>query len=108
MHTPSTTILIGKRLDCVNAPVFKRLLAARIRNGQHTLLIDLTQTDYLGIPGLRMLLEMQAYAHSNGGELVLTGLQPGVQQVFSRTNALKTFSHHPSPLDGVDSAPFRC
>jgi anti-anti-sigma factor len=106
MHTPSTTILISKRLDCVNAPVFKRLLAARIRKGQHTLLIDLTHTDYLGIPGLRMLLEMQAYARSNGGELILTGLQPVVEQVFSRTNALKTFSHHPSPLDGAGSTLF--
>ncbi|HVQ78221.1 MAG TPA: STAS domain-containing protein [Candidatus Binatia bacterium] len=81
------------RIDLANYEEFKAALWPHVdscRVGGDALVLDLSGVDYISSAGLLALMLASKQITSQGGALVITGLQPFVREVFevSRFSAL--------------------
>lgn len=102
------------RLDHEYASSFQHALAPFLRlctRDGNPILLDLSGVPGISSVGLRVLMLAARQAKAQGGQIVLTSLQPAVREVFeisrfhqilklfySRTNALAALS---APVNGV-------
>ena len=69
-----------------------------------TVIVDLTQVPFIHSAGLSILASSLKRARSNGGNVLLSGVQPQTRTVFELTMLDQVFSIHPtvqSALDGL-------
>jgi len=78
----AVTLALKGRLDGASSPGFEQRVLALINAGDHRLVIDLAQLDYISSVGLRVFMLAAKRLKPVGGRVVLCGLQPGVTQVF--------------------------
>jgi anti-sigma B factor antagonist len=82
----SIVVLTPKqRLDHADTDKFKRTLAPYLRqcNSQGpAILLDMSGVPYVSSIGLRILMLAAKQVKSQGGHLVISGLQPVVREVF--------------------------
>jgi serine/threonine-protein kinase RsbW len=89
-HSVTVTLTAGKldviapsgQIDSANSDQLERLLGESIAAGHKHLVLDMTHVDYISGKGLKMLVGAWTRAHDAKGDLVLAGLQPGLQEVF--------------------------
>lgn len=70
------------RLDAVSAPELESKLSASIDEGQTSMILDLTNLDYISSAGLRVILSTTKKLKKAQGKLVLCNLQQAVMQIF--------------------------
>ena len=74
-----------------DAKELREALEARIAKGQVSLLIDLSQVDYIDSTGLGTLIALRKQALQNGGAIRLQGLQGIVRDLFEMTRLTTVF-----------------
>jgi anti-anti-sigma factor len=88
-------------LDSVTAPHLATLLSDRLRASPERLVADLSEVDFLGVAGVRVLLHAALQAGPGGTELlVVTGSNPVVRRALHVTGAdrrLALTEHRPAP-----------
>ncbi len=78
-----TTILeVGGRLDAKAARVLDVAFTEQLSRGERNFLIVLSELEYLGGAGMRVLLGVSRRLETSRGKLVLCCLQPQVREVF--------------------------
>ncbi|MEV4151044.1 STAS domain-containing protein [Amycolatopsis sp. NPDC049691] len=75
-------------LDTATAPDLATLLSDRLRAVPARLVLDLSEVDFLGVAGVRVLLHAALQAEQNGTELlVIAGESPMVRRALEVTGA---------------------
>jgi|SRR5687768_9199596 stage II sporulation protein AA (anti-sigma F factor antagonist) len=78
----AVTLALKGRLDGASSPGFEERVLALINAGEHRLVVDLAQLDYISSVGLRVFMLAAKRLKPLGGRIVLCALQPSVKQVF--------------------------
>lgn len=75
---PDGTLLVTGRLDAAQAPAAQ----ARLDLVTGSVTLDLAGLEYISSAGLGVLLKTQKRLLSDGGGIRLTGLRPGLRDIF--------------------------
>ena len=75
-------ITVKGRMDAVSAPVFEKDMSALIAQGEYTFIINLGALEYISSVGLRSILTAAKQLKKINGEIIFTGLQGTVEEVF--------------------------
>lgn len=71
------------RIDAVTAPEFENSLSDLIAKGENTFLINFNNLDYISSAGLRSILATAKKLKEKRGEIIFSGLQGSVKEVFN-------------------------
>lgn len=102
--TNATVITIKGRLDTVTAPELEKQLTSVTADGAGTLIMNMSDVDYISSAGLRVLLVAAKIMKSNNGEVLLCGLQGSVKEVLDISgfsSIFKTFDTEAAALATV-------
>jgi len=86
-----TIVQMGGRIDFSNAKEYEEALLKLLTEGTQNLLLDLSQTSYMGSAGLRVLLIVAKKLSKNKGFFALCGIHPSVFEVFEAGGFHKIF-----------------
>jgi len=95
------------RVDQSSADAFQKALAphlARCTGGEDRLVIDLSGLEYISSAGLRVLMLAAKQSKAQGGTLLLSGLQPLVQEIFEISRFTMVFGIAPSLREALAKA----
>lgn len=94
----NNTWLIGVdgRLDQSQNPQLEENLTNLLNDGHQHLIVDLTEATYINSGGLRSLVSAWRKARQQEGNLVLCGLNPRLQEIFSMVGFDKVFHIYPT------------
>jgi anti-anti-sigma factor len=95
------------RVDQSSADAFQEALAphlARCTGGEDRLIVDLSGLEYISSAGLRVLMLAAKQSKAQGGTLLLTGLQPLVQEIFEISRFTMVFGITPSLREALAKA----
>ena len=75
-------ITVKGKMDAVSAPAFEQYISALITQGENTFIINLSSLEYISSAGLRSILTVAKQLKKINGEIIFTGLQGTVEEVF--------------------------
>ena len=78
-----TTVHVAERLDIKTSPELEDELMPQLGDVS-TLVVDLSQVEYVSSMGLRLLLALQKRM-AKQGTMVVTGVTPNVMELFDET-----------------------
>lgn len=98
------TLITSKveKLDTSVAPELKSEVVLLDKNGENSLIIDLSETRYCDSSGLSALLVANRLTRAAGGMLVITGLQPSVEKLIEISQLHTVLNITPSLGDATD------
>jgi anti-anti-sigma factor len=70
------------RLDSATSLWLERTLEAQLSSGKTWLYVDMTGVEYIASSGLKVLVAAWRRARQGGGDVVLSGLQPRLIEIF--------------------------
>ncbi len=73
---------IKGRLDAISSPAAEKKILDLITNGQHHILLDFSEVDYLSSAGMRLLLRTSKKLKSVSGKLIVCAVSPNVMDVL--------------------------
>lgn len=83
------------------APEFSRQLTAVIESGKTTLVLDLSEVEFIDSTGLSMLLSVLRLVTQKQGHLALVCSNPTVLRLFQITRLVETFDIFPDRAAAV-------
>jgi anti-anti-sigma factor len=78
-----TTFSLVGRIDFATSTHLERAATAAIKGGNHRVVLDMREVNYISSAGLRAILVAAKQAKSAGGGVAVFGLQPRVEDVFT-------------------------
>ncbi|HEX6384531.1 MAG TPA: STAS domain-containing protein [Anaerolineae bacterium] len=84
-------VSVQGRLDQSQNPQLEEKLTDLLDDGHQRLIVDLTEATYINSGGLRCLVSAWRKARRQEGDLVLCGLNPRLQEIFSMVGFDKVF-----------------
>jgi anti-anti-sigma factor len=84
-------LALAGRMDTVAAPQFEDACVPWLRSGEKTIVVDLSQLEYISSMGLGYLLSVHKKLQGSGGGLVVCGLTGMVKEVFRLSGFNKLF-----------------
>ena len=78
----AVVVSIKGRVDTVTAPELERCLSEEIDRGENLLILNMTDLDYISSAGLRVVLLTAKKLKVKQGDILLSGLQGVVKEVF--------------------------
>jgi anti-anti-sigma factor len=93
-------VVVKGRMDAVTAPTFEETLQDLIATGENGFLIDLSELQYISSAGLRSFLVLAKKLKPQGGDLLFSGLQGPVDEVFKISGFYSIFKI----FDSVEAA----
>lgn len=82
---------------------FKSILDEEIHKGQHNIIIDLNDCDYIDSTFIGVLVVTWKKLRSNGGSLKLVKLGNFVHSVFYLSGAVEIFDHYQTVEEAISS-----
>ncbi len=70
-------------INTYNVTHFKKRLDLLIKKGYLQLIFDMTDVDYISAVGVGLFIELLSTIRKEGGDIILTGLQNSVLDVFN-------------------------
>jgi anti-sigma B factor antagonist len=96
MHKGKTVLILKEeRVDAHNAAELKDRILKALEEGDHALVIDLSQVQFIDSSGLGALLSGFKNANLRASDFALTGLQPRVKSMFELTRLHRVFEIYP-------------
>jgi anti-sigma B factor antagonist len=100
-----TTIIAARgELDMATAPRLRDLAVARLTAGDTSIVLDLTEVEFLDSTGLGTLVAILKRARSLDARLALVVTRPRIMKVFELTALTTAFAIH-DHLDAALAAP---
>ena len=75
-------ISVKGRIDAVTAPDFEKSLSEWISQGDATLIVNLSDLEYISSAGLRSILSVAKVLKAKGGKMIFASLKGTVKDVF--------------------------
>lgn len=91
---------LGKRLDASQAPSFKARMIELIEAGQLTIVLDLSNVEFVDSSGLGAIVGCLKRLGQRG-DLAIAGAGRSVAKVFALTRMDKVFRMHETPDEAV-------
>lgn len=88
------------RLDSNNSPQLERTLEAQLGSGKTWLYVDMGAVEYIASSGLKVLVSAWRRARDQQGDVILSGLQPRLVEIFEMVGFDMLFHVYPD----LDSA----
>ena len=85
-------LAIEGRLDTLTSSTLQEALEGLISNGQHQILIDCTELQFISSSGLRVLLSAAKQLNSLQGKIALCALKDRIREVFDIAGFTMLFS----------------
>ncbi len=96
-------VRLNGRLDALTSPNVKAVLQGLLDKEGLKVIVDLEQVPFIDSSGLVSLVSGVRLARQQGGDIILSGLQPQAQTVFRLTMLDRVFSIHPTFADAERS-----
>lgn len=96
-----TIVSVSGRIDAITAPEFESNLDGLITAGEKILLINLSGLGYISSAGLRSILSSAKKLKALSGEIIFTGLQGPVDEVFQISGFKSIFKIFPTELEAI-------
>ncbi len=96
-------VAVSGRIDAITAPDFEKSLDELITAGDRVILIDLSALGYISSAGLRSILSSAKKLKVLSGEILFTGLQGPVEEVFQISGFKSIFKIFPSEAEALGS-----
>ncbi|MDD3847270.1 MAG: STAS domain-containing protein [Syntrophorhabdaceae bacterium] len=96
-------VAVSGRIDAITAPDFEKSLDELITAGDRVFLIDLAGLGYISSAGLRSILSSAKKLKTLSGEILFTGLQGPVEEVFQISGFKSIFKIFPSEAEALGS-----
>ncbi len=98
-----SVVIVGLqgRMDSNTARTVEEKMLGLIERGEHRLLVDCAELDYISSAGLRVFLATAKRLTQTKGKLVLATLNDDVKQVFDLTGISSIFQISPSREDAL-------
>lgn len=93
---PIYIVYVSGRLDQALTPDLEKNLNELLAADHDKLVVDLSETTYINSGGLRSLVSAWRRAKQSGGNLVLTGLNTRLQEIFELVGFDKVFQIYPT------------
>jgi len=91
------------RMDAVTAPEFDSWFSVRMQAGEHRLVLDMAELDYISSAGLRSLLAAAKQIKAAAGAVVLCGLAGTVAEVFKMSGFTAIFTVVATPEEALSA-----
>lgn len=85
-------MMIIPRVDASNAKNVETELTELINNGNKKIICNFAQNEYISSAGLRVFLSALKMMKKIGGQIILCGLHPYVQEVFDMAGFSQLFT----------------
>ena len=85
-------------IDSATTPVLEGHIESLIDAGQTRIVADLSETDFISSAGIGIFLGTVGKLREKGGDLILMGMSPAVQDVFDLLNIIDYFQ----TIDGIE------
>jgi anti-sigma B factor antagonist len=97
-------IKVAGRIDSVSAPELSETFRSLTDKNRCTIVLDLTDVDFISSAGLRTLIDAQKTCKRwNRGEVVLTGVQASVKDVLDLVGFVPLFQFFDDTTSAVAS-----
>lgn len=103
----AAVITPGGRLDSHSTQQLEMALNALLERGTAWLFVDLSSVDYIASSGLKVLVAAWRRARANGGDLILSGLQPRLVEIFEMVGFNMLFQVFPDLNAALGARPQR-
>ena len=94
-------LAVGGEVDVATAPRLRERLIELVNNGQHRIVVDLSDVEFLDSTGLGVLVGALKRVRSHEGDLALVCTEPRILKVFEITGLTKVFTMHLSVDEAV-------
>lgn len=88
--------VIDGRLDARGTAVALEPVSAAVAAGARTVLLDMHRVSFLSSSGLRTLLMIRRELNAHQGTLMLVGMLPHIEEVFTMTGFSQVFELYPT------------
>ncbi len=99
----SAVVSVSGRIDAITAPDFEKSLEGLIAAGEKSILINLSGLGYISSAGLRSILSSAKKLKALSGEIMFTGLQGPVEEVFQISGFKSIFKIFSSEAEALDA-----
>ena len=89
-------LAVSGEVDVATAPRLRERLVDLVGEGNHRIVVDLENVDFLDSTGLGVLVGALKRVRTHDGDLALVCTQPRILKVFEITGLTKVFSIHRS------------
>lgn len=89
-------LALNGRLDSSTAPEFERRLNALIERGETRIAIDFAALEYISSAGLAALLGATKILRARKGDIVLSGVNDRIRQVFQMSGFVSLYRIFPN------------
>ena len=96
-------ISLAGSFDALTAGEAERTIGMHLDTGQQTVVLDLSQVDFMSSSGIRVLLTLLKKSRSLGGGFCLAAPQPGVQHTLEIAGLVRVLQVYPSLEEAVRS-----
>lgn len=96
-----TTVMLKGRMDAGTSKSVEDHLLKLIDAGEHRLVVDFAQLDYISSVGLRVLILASKKVKPLQGTIAICALQPTIKQVFEVAGFTTIFKVYPTRDDAV-------
>jgi anti-anti-sigma factor len=108
LHEQRATIVeLGPRYDSLDGPSLREFAEQLLREAEQAdppcLLLDLSQTDYIGSRFVEVLVRLWHRLKRRGGTLALCGVQPFCLEILKVTRLNEIWAVYPSRREAMDA-----
>lgn len=93
-------VIPKKRLDTNNSPDVEKVITEKIQGGEHKVIFDFGQTDYVSSAGLRVILVAAKLLKQKDGKVALCNANDQILEVLEISGFLSIVKH----LGNLDEA----
>ena len=97
-------LAVSGEVDVATAPRLRERLVDLVSEGNHRVVVDLENVDFLDSTGLGVLVGALKRVRTHDGDLALVCTQPRILKVFEITGLTKVFSIHKSVDEATAAA----
>ena len=83
--TDTLELILGEELERQKVAEFQEICKKQIDDGKIHLKINLSNVKFIDSSGLGMLIGLRAHAKARHGSISLSGINPGLHEIFHRT-----------------------
>ena len=96
-------LAVGGEVDVATAPRLREKLIELVNDGQHRIVVDLTDVEFLDSTGLGVLVGALKRVRTHDGDLALVCTESRVLKVFEITGLTKVFAMYGSVDEAVSA-----